>query len=232
MDVEKNPTGEPETKHIKLVNGERRSISIYDFLGYKFQRSYPMMVNKKAIVYSCANRTIGELLWEFVTEGDKSGALGKPGNAKSGGTVRVDRNTVHSCLVDTKVSKDYPRVAITSHIRQALEKEGIVIKEKWPFFSGEVKVNVSHIALFISGRKPISEDMEASHRCHDSLACVLASNDDKETHLVWEDSSTNQARKNCGRVIKCEDCSKQINVCKCGQFHDPPCFSKITMSSQ
>jgi len=207
--------------------GERRALSIWNFLSYKFSKNYSMKVNKKRIVYPCKDKTIGQLMWEFATEGDLTGALGKPGvSAKAGGMVRCDPQTTHRCLVDFRNTKDYPRQALHSHLRQALDGEGIHPEDKWTFFGGEIKVNVSHIALFVAGHKPPSEDCEASHRCHDTLSCVLADADENTTHLLWENAEMNHGRKNCGQVVQCDGdgCGRLIHVCLVGKIHRPPCL--------
>jgi hypothetical protein len=182
-------------------------------------------------LYKCGGRSIGELIWEFVTEGDQTGALGPLGTAKSGGTVKPAQNAF-GCLIDTREVKhhDYPRVALFSHLKQALAREGIKstqqICQKWPFFSGECKVTVSSVALYVAGRKPSFDSDEASHRCHAMQSCVLATADDDTTHLLWESSAVNLSRKGCGQVVPCGSCNDLVDVCRAGKLHSPPCFPR------
>lgn len=211
----------PETRRRRKSGngGERRALSIYRFLSYKFSNNYNMTVNKKSVTYKCKDKMVGQLMWEFATKGDGTGALGTPrSSAKAGGTV-TPYDSPHKCIVDTRSTKDYPRQGIHSHLKQALRFEKVDVKQRWNLPLKDLKINVSHLALFMAGQVPPSEESEASHLCYDNLTCVKAS------HLVWEDSETNQSRKNCGQVVTCS-CGQVINVCAKNGLHTPPCLGR------
>jgi len=221
--IKKNKRGSPNAKN----TGERCALKVYEFLSYKFKEHHEMTVNKKKVTYNCGNRTVGEMLWEFVTKGDLPGAMGGPGAKKGGATVKRDENSVHKCLVDTRImtnskdgEMDYPRINVIAYIKEALRMEG---------YQGRVpaKVTVSHIAMHKAGHKPSGDEMTASHRCV-NVRCVTADIDLSISHMLWENIKDNMRRVNCGQtVILYDDQGREtsrISVCKHNRTHTPPCF--------
>lgn len=104
-DDEANEESKKRRKKIGGKGGERRALSIHRFLSYKFSDDYDVKVNEKEVRYLCKDRTVGELMWEFATRGDLTGALGKSGTAKGGGTVYA-KEGIHGCLVDKRMADE------------------------------------------------------------------------------------------------------------------------------